>query len=95
MLLLLLALASTMTVNEIMDPRFPSVSPDGSEMVFCWRGKLWTASVSGGVSRCLTPGEGFISHPSYSTNGEWVAFTNDATGSGDVYVMPSSGGVSR
>jgi len=95
MFLLLLVLALTVTVNEISDPRFPSVSPDGSQMVFCWRGKLWTASVSGGISRCLTPGVGFITHPSYSADGEWVAFTNDATGGGDVYVMPSSGGVSQ
>ncbi|MCK5132471.1 MAG: PD40 domain-containing protein [Candidatus Sabulitectum sp.] len=94
MLLLLLVLASITASGEIVDPRFPSVSPDGSEMVFCWRGKLWQASVSGGTPRCLTPGEGRISHPAYSENGDWIAFTNDVTGSGDVYVMPSAGGVS-
>ncbi len=94
LLLLALILTSITTFDEIVDPRFPSVSPDGSEMVFCWRGKLWEASVSGGVSRCLTPGEGRISHPAYSGNGEWIAFTNNATGDGDVYVMPSDGGVS-
>lgn len=94
MLLLLLVLASITASDEIVDPRFPSVSPDGSEMVFCWRGKLWQASVSGGTPRCLTPGEGCISHPAYSENGDYIAFTNDVTGSGDVYVMPSAGGVS-
>jgi len=94
MLLLLVFAASLTFSSEITDPRFPAVSPDGSEMVFCWRGKLWKSSVSGGTSRCLTPGMGLVSHPAYSSNGLWIAFTNDATGSGDVYVMPSSGGVS-
>jgi tricorn protease len=87
-------LASIASGNEIIDPRYPSVSPDGSEMVFCWRGKLWEAPVAGGESRCLTPGEGFVSHPSYSENGNWIAFTNSVTGGGDVYVMPCGGGVS-
>jgi len=64
-------------------------------MVFCWRGKLWEAPVTGGEFRCLTPGDGFVSHPSYSENGDWIAFTNSVTGGGDVYVMPSTGGVSR
>jgi tricorn protease len=94
MLLLLVLAVSTAFSNEITDPRFPAVSPDGSEMVFCWRGKLWEAPVSGGTSRCLTPGEGLVSHPAYSGDGAWIAFTNNATGSGDVYVMPSRGGVS-
>ncbi|MCD4707922.1 MAG: hypothetical protein K8S62_09310 [Candidatus Sabulitectum sp.] len=95
MLLLILALASITASDEIVDPRYPSVSPDGLNMVFCWRGKLWEAPLSGGTSRCLTPGEGYISHPSYSENGDWIAFTNSATGGGDVYVMPSAGGVSK
>ena len=94
MLFLLVFAASFTFSSEITDPRFPAVSPDGSEMVFCWRGKMWEASVSGGTSRCLTPGEGLVSHPAYSGDGAWIAFTNDATGSGDVYVMPSGGGVS-
>ncbi len=94
MLTLLLVLASVTVSDEIVDPRFPSVSPDGSEMVFCWRGKLWEASVTGGIPRCLTPGDGYISYPAYSEDGAWIAFTNDATGGGDVYVMPSGGGVS-
>ncbi len=91
MLLLLLVLGFITTSEEIVDPRFPSVSPDGSEMVFCWRGKLWEAPVSGGTPRCLTPGEGYISHPAYSENGDRIAFTSSATGGGDVYVMPSGG----
>lgn len=91
--LILLSLAGIS--GEMTDPRFPSVSPDGAEMVFCWRGKLWKAPLTGGTSRCLTPGEGHIAHPVYSENGEWIAFSNDVTGSGDVYVIPADGGVSR
>ncbi len=91
-LLLLLIIGSLSIADEIVDPRFPSLSPDGTKIAFCWRGKLWEAPISGGSPRCLTPGSGRISHPSYSDNGDWIAFTNDATGDGDVFVMPSSGG---
>lgn len=78
----------------ISDPRYPAVSPDGSEIVFCWRGNLWQTPITGGSPRCLTPGRGSVSHPAYSSNGDWIAFTSDVTGSGDVYVIPSGGGVS-
>lgn len=91
-LLLLLIIGSLSTAGEMVDPRFPSISPDGTMIAFCWRGMLWESPISGGSSRCLTPGSGRISHPSYSENGDWIAFTSDATGDGDVFVMPSSGG---
>ncbi len=93
-MIFLLVFLSVIMSEEIVDARYPSVSPDGQNMVFCWRGKLWHSPVQGGSPRCLTPGEGFISYPSYSPNGYWIAFTNDVTGAGDVYVMPSEGGIS-
>ena len=29
-------------------PRFPSISPDGSQIVFSWRGDLWKVGAEGG-----------------------------------------------
>ncbi len=93
-LFFVLLFGSIITPDEIIDARFPAVSPDGNEIVFCWRGKLWQSSISGGSPRCLTPGEGYVSNPSYSENGELIAFTSDITGGGDVFVMSASGGSS-
>ncbi len=95
MLSFFLILLSLTSSGEMTDPRYPTLSPDGSEVVFCWRGKLWKTPLTGGTSRCLTPGEGDITNPAFSEDGEWIAFTNDVTGGGDVYLMPAEGGVSR
>ena len=92
---LLFLLLSSQGSSTVSDPRYPAVSPDGSQVLFCWRGSLWETAISGGPPRCLTPGRGSVSHPFYSSDGNWIAFTNDVTGGGDVYVMPSEGGTSR
>lgn len=92
-LFLMASLFLSLSGEEVTDPRYPAVSPDGSEMVYCWRGALWHAPVSGGASRCLTPGRGPVSSPSFSPGGDMIAFTSHATGGGDVYVMPGRGGV--
>ena len=89
-----LLLAALSAGDTVSDARYPAVSPDGSDMVFCWRGSLWSVPVQGGTPRCLTPGRGEISHPVYSSDGTMLAFTSSVTGGGDVYVMPSQGGVS-
>ncbi len=78
----------------VIDPRTPSISPDGGTIVFCYRGDLWTAPAAGGTMRCLTPSASCESHPCHSPDGSLVAFTSDRTGGGDVYVMPSCGGES-
>jgi tricorn protease len=88
-LLLLLTLALPV---EVTDPRYPSISPDASAVVFCWRGDIWEVSSSGGLMRCLTPSSSYESFPVWSPDGSMIAFTSDRTGGGDVYVMPAGGG---
>jgi len=89
LLLVLMALSGPIT-----DARYPVPSPDGSTLAFTWRGMLFLVSAEGGDPRCLTPGEGFVTNPSWSPDGEWIAFSNSVTGEGDVYVMPGTGGAS-
>ena len=31
-------------------PRYPSISPDGTQIVFSWRGDLWKVAAGGGGS---------------------------------------------
>jgi tricorn protease len=88
----ILLLAALALPAEVTDPRYPSVSPDASSVVFCWRGDVWEASSSGGLMRCLTPCTSYESFPSWSPDGTKIAFTSDRTGGGDVYVMPAGGG---
>lgn len=87
LLMILLALS-----GRITDARYPVPSPDGSTLAFTWRGMLFVAPGPGGDPRCLTPGRGFVTNPSWSPEGDWIAFTSTITGGGDVYVMPGNGG---
>lgn len=76
------------------DLREPCPSPDGETVVFCFRGDIWEAPLTGGTMRCLVPGESIETSPSYSPDGERLAFTSDRSGGGDVYVMDATGSLS-
>ena len=94
--MILLLLFLSVIPDPVTDARYPAPSPDGGDLVFCWRGDLWrTDTGCSEAIRCLTPGEGYDSYPAWSPDGSWIAFTSERTGNGDVYVMPSQGGVAE
>ena len=70
----------------------PSLSPDGSEVVFSYEGDLWKVPSSGGTALRLTAMDGNESYPRISPDGKWIAFSASQFGNSDVYVMPSEGG---
>jgi tricorn protease len=57
-------------------PRFPSVSPDGSEIVFSWGGNLWRVASHGGEAIPLTRHRQDDLHSSWSPDGEWITFAS-------------------
>lgn len=57
-------------------PRFPAISPDGSEIVFSWAGDLWRAPIQGGDARRLTRHRMDDLHSAWSPDGEWITFTS-------------------
>ncbi|HYW67728.1 MAG TPA: PDZ domain-containing protein [Candidatus Dormibacteraeota bacterium] len=62
-----------------------------TEIVFVYGGYLWSVPREGGAARQLTTG-GHESHPSFSPDGKWIAFSGNYDGNRDVYVMPAEGG---
>ena len=70
--------------------RFPATN--GSQIVFCYAGELYTVGKDGGVARRLTSGPGYSSFPRFSADGTQLAFTSHYDGNTEVYVMPGEGG---
>jgi tricorn protease len=70
--------------------RFPTTN--GSQIVFCYAGELYTVAKEGGIARRLTSGPGYTSFPRFSGDGKQLAFTSQYDGNTEVYVMPGEGG---
>ena len=72
--------------------RHPDVSQ--SQIVFSYADDLWLVSRTGGQATRLTSADGVETHPKFSPDGQFVAFTAPySDGNEDVYVLPVTGGV--
>ena len=93
----LLAVATPASADGNVDlPRYPSISPDGSTIVFSWRGDLWRAPVDGGQATRLTSHPG-REHDSYWTpDGSEIVFESDRDGTVNLWAMqPDGTGIRR
>lgn len=70
----------------------PTISPDSKTIVFGHDGDLWKVNATGGLATRITAMDGEETLPRISPNGEWLAFTSNAVGNKNVYIMPMSGG---
>jgi len=86
------------TVTFASEPqwcRYPSISPDGSQIVFSYMGDLYLVATSGGLARQLTRDSALDSRPCWSPDGSRIAFATDRNGNFDIYVINSNGGNSQ
>lgn len=70
----------------------PTLSPNGTEIVFSYENDLWKISSDGGIAYRLTAMDGLETLPRFSPDGKWIAFTGNQNGAQNVYVMPAKGG---
>jgi tricorn protease len=75
--------------------RYPSISPDGKEIVFSYKGDLYKVPSTGGTASPLTIHEAHNYMPVWSPDGKQIAFASDRFGNFDVFIMPSSGGTAQ
>jgi tricorn protease len=75
-LLLVLLVSATAAAERVGLPRFPSISPDGSELVFSWRGGLWRVAAGGGEATRLTRHPLDDLYSGWSPDGDWITFTS-------------------
>ncbi len=72
--------------------RYPSISPDGKQIVFSYKGDLYKVASDGGSATPLTLHNAYDFNPVWSPDGQLIAFASNRYGNNDVYVMPSKGG---
>ncbi|CAN0396449.1 unnamed protein product, partial [Phaeothamnion confervicola] len=73
--------------------RYPSISPDGSQIVFTYQGDLYLVSTTGGKAVQLTSHAAHDFMPVWFPDGQSIAFASDRFGNFDVFKMPAAGGL--
>ncbi|KOF01780.1 peptidase S41 [Roseivirga seohaensis subsp. aquiponti] len=72
--------------------RYPVISPDGTTIVFTYKGDLYKVSTNGGDATQLTFHESHDYMPVFSKDGKTIAFASDRYGNFDVFTMDIRGG---
>ncbi len=68
------------------------MSPDGSQVLFCYKGDIYKVSAQGGTAVQLTTQASYECSPVWSGDGQQIAFASDRHGNLDVFVMSADGG---
>ncbi len=78
--------------DQLIGARFPSLSPDASQIAFSYMGDIWVVSSEGGQATRLTNHTAYEREPVWSPDGTQIAFTSNRTGNNDIFLIPVSGG---
>ena len=70
-------------------------SPDGAQLVFDLLGDLYALDAAGGRASAITRGPGFDAQPTYSPDGQWIAFVSDRSGAENLWVMRPDGSAAK
>lgn len=93
-ILALLCFAFAPEKNTPLWLRYPSISPDGKTIVFCYKGDIYKVDAAGGAAMPITLSDAHDFMPIWSPDGKWIAYASDKAGNYDIYVMPAEGGES-
>ena len=72
--------------------RYPSISPDGKTIAFCYKGDIFLVNSEGGKATQLTTHPAYDCHPVWSPDGKTIAFTSTRDGGMDLFPLPVTGG---
>ena len=72
--------------------RHSSISPDGTQIAFTYKGDIYKVNANGGQAQQLTFHNAHDYKAVWSKDGKQIAFASDRYGNFDIYVMSSNGG---
>lgn len=91
--ILMLALSLPAAAQE--DPlwlRYPAISPDGTTILFNYKGDIFKVPTTGGKATPVTISDSYEYSAVWSNDGSKIAFASDRYGNFDLFVMPVGGG---
>ena len=71
------------------------ISPDGTEIAFCYKGDIYKVPSNGGTAPQLTTQASYECNPIWSPDSKQIAFASDRNGNFDLFVMSADGGAAR
>ena len=93
--LTLFLLFISLTINGQDNPqwmRYSSISPDGTQIAFTYKGDLYKVAAAGGNATQLTFHNAHDYMAVWSKDGSKIAFSSNRYGNFDVFVMDANGG---
>lgn len=94
-ILLSILCISSLLISATSSPnwmRYCSISPDGTQIAFTYKGNIYTVPSKGGRASILTTHPAHDTHPIWSPNSKQIAFASEREGSFDIFIINASGG---
>ncbi len=90
---LMIATAATMCAQHTpLWLRSNSISPDGNNIAFTYKGNIYIVGVNGGEAKQITSNPAYDTTPLWTPDGQNIVFCSTREGSKDIYKVSSKGG---
>ena len=91
----LLHIPGELNASDPLWLRYPAISPNGTEIVFTYKGDLYKVPAEGGRAVQLTTHTARDFQPVWSTDGKMIAFSSNRYGNYDVFLVSAEGGAPK
>lgn len=78
--------------SQVLWMRYPTLSPAGDKIAFCYQGDIFVVDSKGGEARQITSHSAHDYHPVWSNDGSQIAFSSNRYGNFDVFLVSADGG---
>lgn len=72
-----------------------SISPDGKNIAFSYKGDIYTVQTEGGKALQITTNNSYDSNPIWTKDNKSIVFSSNREGSNDIYITSAQGGEAK